>query len=115
MAEAPAATSGAELQDTRGGMWVRCPRVLDEPVRILGLEPEDFTSALAMPTMLSLLLDALPALLSGIAFGVTMYFLKRGKPPGDLSHQLYSLELLPLQWAGIVGTRPRLYTPWELV
>src|SRR5262245_26918189 len=101
------------MQPERGGMWVRCPRVLDEPVRIVGLEPEDFTAALGMPTILSLVLDALPALLSGVAFGVGMYFAKRGRPQGDLLHQLHALGLLTLRGAGILGPCPVLYSPWE--
>ena len=93
-------------------MWLACPRVLDEPVRILGLEPEDFTTSLGLPTMLSLVMDALPALCTGVAFGVAMYLSKRGRPQGDLLHQLHALEVLPLQVGGVLGCRDALYSPW---
>ena len=39
-------------------MWTPCPMVLDEPVKILGLEPDDFAVVAATPLLLSLLVDA---------------------------------------------------------
>jgi hypothetical protein len=93
-------------------MWVNSPRVLDQPVKILGLEVEDLVVAAAVPLLLGIPfdLDALPCFAVAGTLGLALYLAKRGKPPGALLHTLHRLELLKLP--GILSPRPRNYGPW---
>jgi hypothetical protein len=84
--------------------------VLDAPVTILGYEPEDFCVVALMPMLLGLFVDMIPSLLGAAVFAAALYFLKRGKPPGMLLHQLHNLELTRLP--GILGPRRASYSPW---
>ena len=91
-------------------MWTPCPQHLDEPVLILGLEPEDYGLVMLVLLLTSLVASALLsfglALLAGIACGR----LKRGQPPGALIHALHRLEILPIP--GVLRTQPPHYAPW---
>jgi len=84
--------------------------VLDEPVKIFGLEPEDFAVVAAMPLVLAFLFDALVSFgLAGI-LGGALYFAKRGRPPGALLHTLHSLELTRIP--GLLGPKRQRYSAW---
>ena len=91
-------------------MWTPCPKHLDEPVLILGLEPEDYGLVMLVLLLASLVASALLsfglALLAGLACGR----LKRGQPPGALIHALHRLEILPIP--GLLRPRPASYAPW---
>ncbi|MCI0356336.1 MAG: type IV conjugative transfer system protein TraL [Acidobacteria bacterium] len=91
-------------------MWTPCPKHLDEPVLILGLEPEDYGLVMLVLLLTSLMWSALLsfglALLAGMACGR----LKRGRPPGALIHALHRLEILPLP--GVLRMQPPHYAPW---
>jgi type IV conjugative transfer system protein TraL len=91
-------------------MWTPCPTHLDDPVHILGLEPEDY--GLVMLTMLlaGLVLNALLAFASAVGVGVVFWALKRGHPPGTLIHTFHRLELLPIR--GVLSPRVRRYSSW---
>jgi hypothetical protein len=92
------------------GMWTPCPIVLDEPVKICGLEPEDFGLVLTTPLFISLLCDVLVSFGCGLAVGAALYLTKRGKPPGALLHGLHRLELTRLP--GILPPTEHAYSPW---
>ena len=91
-------------------MWTPCPKHLDEPILILGLEPEDYGLVMLVLLLASLVASALLsfglALLAGLACGR----LKRGQPPGTLIHALHRLEILPIP--GVLRAQPRHYAPW---
>jgi hypothetical protein len=91
-------------------MWTECPVVLDEPVKIFGIEPEDFALVAITPILGSLVFDALGSFACGASLGLGMYFAKRGKPPGFLLHLLHRLELARLP--GICAPRRQRYSPW---
>ncbi len=91
-------------------MWTDCPVVLDEPVKICGLEPEDFALVGVTPLLASLVLDALGSFGCGAAVGLAFYFAKRGKPPGALLHALHRLELTRLP--GLFSPRRQRYSAW---
>jgi hypothetical protein len=91
-------------------MWTNCPVVLDEPVKIFGLEPEDFALVGVAPLLASLVLDALGSFGCGAAVGLAFYCAKRGKPPGALLHGLHRLELTRLP--GLCSPRRQRYSPW---
>jgi hypothetical protein len=91
-------------------MWTPCPNVLDEPVKVLGLEIEDFGMVAASPLVLGFVFDALASF--GLAFllGVALYLSKRGRPPGAVLHTLHGLELTRLP--GILGPQRQRYSAW---
>jgi hypothetical protein len=83
---------------------------LDDPVLVLGLEPEDY--GLVMLTMLlaGLVVNALLAFACAAGVGVSFWALKRGHPPGALIHAFHRLELLPIR--GVLRPRTQRYSPW---
>jgi hypothetical protein len=91
-------------------MWTPCPNVLDETVKVLGLEIEDFGMVAASPLVLGFVFDAVASF--GLAFllGVALYLSKRGRPPGAVLHTLHGLELTRLP--GILGPRWQRYSAW---
>ena len=91
-------------------MWTPCPMVLDEPVKILGLEPEDFAVVAATPLLLSLLVDAVASFGGAVLLGAAVYLAKRGRPPGALLHALHALELTRLP--GLLSPRRQRYSAW---
>jgi hypothetical protein len=93
-------------------MWIPCPRVLDEPVKILGLEVEDLVVSASVPLLLGIPFDlgALPCFAGAGVLGLVLYRAKRGKAPGALLHALHRLELAKLP--GVLSPRPRTYSPW---
>ncbi len=91
-------------------MWTDCPQVLDEPVKILGLEPEDFAVVAITPVFLALLCDALTSFGGTALVGAALYFAKRGRPPGALFHTLHALELTRLP--GVLGPKRQCYSAW---
>jgi hypothetical protein len=91
-------------------MWEDCPRVLEQPVKILGLEIEDFALVGLTPFVAGIWLDAGAAFLATAVVGLTFYFAKRGKPAGHVQHVLHRLELIRMP--GILGPKERCYSPW---
>ena len=91
-------------------MWRKCPQVLDEPVTILGLEPEDFAGTALVPVLAALVLDTLPSFACGAAVGAFLYFSKRGRAAGALLHRLHALELTRLP--GLLSPRVQRYSAW---
>ena len=91
-------------------MWTPCPTVLDEPVKILGLEPDDFGLVAATPLLACLFVDAVVSFTCAAVLGAVLYLSKRGRPPGALLHALHGLELTRLP--GVLRPRVQRYSPW---
>ena len=91
-------------------MWTPCPLVLDEPVKIFGLEPDDFAIVAGLPLVLAFFFDALASFGLTALLGAALYFAKRGRPPGALLHTLHGLELTHMP--GILGPKPQRYSAW---
>jgi hypothetical protein len=91
-------------------MWTDCPVMLDEPVTICGVEPEDFGLIAVTPLFASFFLAAAPSLLLAGALGVALSLAKRGQPPGALLHALHGLELTRLP--GLLAPRRQRYSAW---
>jgi hypothetical protein len=91
-------------------MWTPCPQVLDEPVKILGVELEDFVLIATFPLCLSLFLDTVPCFVGTALLAYGLYRAKRGRPPGALLHWLHAMELVRLP--GVLSPRPQRYSPW---
>jgi hypothetical protein len=91
-------------------MWTLCPVTLDAPVKILGLEPEDFLCAAITPLLASVVLDTLPSFGCGALVGLGFYGAKRGQASGALLHWLHGMQLARLP--GVLGPTPQRYSPW---
>ena len=93
-------------------MWTSCPRLLDEPAKVLGMELGDFGLLMVLPLFLRPFLHVLLVFAVTAAIGAVLTRAKRGQPHGALPHLLHGLELFP--WPGVL--RPALvsYTPWHL-
>jgi type IV secretory pathway TrbD component len=71
-----------------------CPRTLDRPIMIFGLEPEDLVLVGLVSGLILFTIDALPAVLAGAVLWAGLSRLKAGKPPGHLFECLYRAGLL---------------------
>lgn len=75
-----------------------CPRTLDRPIQVFGLEPEDLVGVGLAAIVLLFLVDGLVAVGTGVGLWVTLLRLKAGKPPGHLYGLAYRhgvADLLP--------------------
>lgn len=74
-----------------------CPRTLDRPIAIFGLEPEEMVAVGLLSGAILFLIDPVPAVAAGAASWLGLSKLKAGKPPGHLFELLYRSGLL--RWA----------------
>jgi len=91
-------------------MWTHCPQVLDEPVKIFGLDVEDFGLVAATPLLACVVLDAVASFGCAAVLGAVLYLSKRGRPPGALLHSLHALEITRLP--GLLRPRRQRYSAW---
>jgi hypothetical protein len=70
-----------------------CPRILDEPLRFLGLDAEDGAVGLTLFTLLHLLGASFWGVVVGLGTAGLLLALKRGQPPGVVRHHLWCLGL----------------------
>jgi hypothetical protein len=91
-------------------MWTPCPKHLDEPVTILGLEPEDYGLVMLSLIVASLVMHALLAFACGAGVAWLSWALKRGRAPGALIHALHRWDLVPIR--GVLHLRGQRYAPW---
>src|SRR5689334_14434885 len=61
-----------------------CPRTLDRPIQVFGLEPEDLVGVGLVGIGLLFIADALLAVGTGLGLWIALIRLKAGKPPGHL-------------------------------
>ena len=71
-----------------------CPRTLDRPIMIFGLEPEDLVLVGLVSGAILFAVDAIPAVLAGALLWVGLSRIKAGKPPGHVYELLYRSGLL---------------------
>ena len=74
-----------------------CPRTLDRPIVLFGLEPEELVAVGLIAGAILFLIDAVPAVVTGGALWLGLSKAKAGKPPGHLYELLYRSGLL--RWA----------------
>jgi hypothetical protein len=91
-------------------MWTPCPKHLDEPVTILGLEPEDYGLVMLSLIVASLVVNALLAFACGAGVAWLFWYMKRGRAPGALIHALHRWDLVPIR--GVLRLRGQRYAPW---
>ena len=91
-------------------MWTSCPKNLDEPVLILGLELEDIAVTVLVLTIASTVWALLPSMGIAVLAGYGIRRLKRGQPPGALMHACHRLELVPTP--GVIRPRAPRHSPW---
>lgn len=61
-----------------------CPRTLDRPIQVFGLEPEDLVGVGLAAIVLLFLWDGIAAVGTGLGLWIALMRLKAGKPPGHL-------------------------------
>lgn len=71
-----------------------CPRTLDRPIVIFGLEPEELVLIGLVSGVILFVVDAVPAVLSGAVFWIGLSRIKAGKPPGHIFELAYRAGLL---------------------
>ena len=74
-----------------------CPRTLDRPIMIFGLEPEDLVMVGLVSGLILFAIDAIPAVLAGAILWIGLSRVKAGKPPGYVVELFYRSGLL--RWA----------------
>jgi type IV conjugative transfer system protein TraL len=67
----------------------KCPRTLDRPILIFGLEPEDVAVVAASSGIIMLFFDTFYGGLVFFGGWFLLKVLKRGKPPGYITHLFY--------------------------
>ncbi len=75
-----------------------CPRTLDRPIQVFGLEPEDLVGVGLAAIVLLFLSDGIVAVGTGLGLWIALLRLKAGKPPGHLYALAYRhglADLLP--------------------
>ncbi len=84
-----------------------CPRTLDRPILVFGLEPEDLVIIGLVAGGLLMLADPLIAVGTGFGLWIALMRLKAGKPPGYLFTLAYRL--------GVLSVLPRSLRPLHLL
>src|SRR5262245_41428417 len=74
-----------------------CPRTLDRPIVIFGLEPEDLVLVGLVSGVILFAIDAIPAVLAGAVLWIGLSRVKAGKPPGYVYELFYRSGFL--RWA----------------
>lgn len=90
-----------------------CSRIMDEPVRVLGLDDEDWGVGTTLFVMLHLFGWTFSGLAAAAVSVGVLRVVKRGQPPGMVLHRLWSLGL-PLV-RGVPPAPPpggQRYSPW---
>ena len=86
-----------------------CPRTLDRPIVLFGLEPEELVLVGFVAGTILFLIDPIPAVLSGALLWAGLARVKVGKPPGYLYELAYARGLL--RWAPGFLKVPHLLPP----
>ncbi len=86
-----------------------CPRTLDRPIVIFGLEPEEFVLVGLVAGAILFVIDAVPAVLAGAGLWAGLSRAKAGKPPGHLFELLHRSGFL--RWAPGFLRAPHLLPP----
>jgi len=84
--------------DAVGGARRACPRTLDRPILIFGLEPEDLVAVGLIGGGLLFVTDPLIAVGAAFALWISLLKLKAGRPPGylfELAYKAGALRVLP--------------------
>jgi type IV conjugative transfer system protein TraL len=91
-------------------MWKNCPKVIDEPVMIVGLEWVDFVVVLLAFSIVTIILNPFLGVGIAISLGFTLWYAKRDQPPGALIHMLHRLEIWPMR--GVFAPVSQQFSPW---
>jgi hypothetical protein len=86
-----------------------CPRTLDRPIVVFGLEPEEFVFVGLVSGAILFTIDPVPAVIAGAVLWVGLSRLKAGKPPGYLYELAHRSGLL--RWAPGFLRVPHLLPP----
>src|SRR5262245_8215532 len=71
-----------------------CPRTLDRPIVLFGLEPEELVAVGLVAGVVRFVIDPVPAVVVGAVLWVGLARLKAGRPPGYLYELAYRSGML---------------------
>lgn len=89
-----------------------CPRTIDEPVRLLGLDNEDWAVVGILGLLVYLMTTATIGALVIALLVVGVRLIKRGQPPGAMLHTLWLLGMPVRGWPAAPPPDGRRYSPW---
>ena len=91
-------------------MWKTCPKVIDEPIMIVGLEWVDVLVVLLVFSVVTILCNPFLGIAVAVGLGGTLWYGKRDQPPGALIHTLHRWELWPMR--GVFAPVSQRFSPW---
>ncbi|MFQ5945144.1 MAG: type IV conjugative transfer system protein TraL [Anaerolineae bacterium] len=90
-----------------------CPRTIDEPIRILGLDGEDWLVLGCLFIAVYAMLTALIGLAAAGLGAIVLRTAKRGRPPGALRQGLWELGVPLPGWPAAPPPEGQRYSPWR--
>jgi len=90
-----------------------CPQTVDEPIRVLGLDGEDWTLIGSLAVVVYVLSTPFAGVAAGVFGMIGIRLAKRGRPPGALRHALWLLGFPLPGWPLAPPPHGRRYSPWR--
>jgi hypothetical protein len=114
------AQAGAWLAEDRPARNTRrpvlaspCPRTIDEPIRVLGLDREDWALAGGATLLVYLVTNAPLGAAALILSVLCLRLAKRGQPPGALIHAAWLLGMSVPGWPPAPPPQGQAYSAWR--
>ena len=89
-----------------------CPRTIDEPIRVLNLDAEDWLTVGGAGLVVYAFTTPLTAVIVGVLGVVALRAAKRGQPPGAMLHMLWRLGVPIPGWTMSPPPEGARYSPW---
>lgn len=89
-----------------------CPQTVDEPIRVLGLDGEDWMLLGSVAVVVYVLTTPIAGVAAGVFTVIGIRVAKRGRPPGALRHALWLLGIRLPGWPESPPAEGRRYSPW---
>lgn len=90
-----------------------CPRTVDEPIRVLGLDGEDWTLIGTFAVIVYVMATPFAGVAAGVFAMIGIRVAKRGRPPGALRHALWLLGFPLPEWPQAPPAQGQRYSPWR--
>ena len=91
----------------------QCPRTVDEPIRVLGLDGEDWALIGSLAVIVYVLSTPFAGVAAGVFQMIAIRLAKRGRPPGALRHAFWLLGFPLPGWPQAPPAEGQRYSPWR--